>query len=162
MQNQLRFSYPAQGILQGRKGVLRGRFALLPLLLVTAGGFLALQNPYAVGGLFLCTLALTAGVVGSLERFLGLVVFIVYVGGAIVLFSYCFMLTPLQEGGEPLPLFPLPLVIVLGLGGPPCLSSLYDFYWVLALLLLVGVLLFVVIVRVVDVLDFGRGTMRVT
>ena len=139
-----------------------GGFALLPLLIVAAGLFLVLQNPYAVGGLFLCTLALTAGVVGSLERFLGLVVFIIYVGGAIVLFSYCFMLTPLQEGGEPLPLFPLPLVIVLGLGGPPFLSSLYDFYWVLALLLLVGVLLFVVIVSVVDVLDFGRGTMRVS
>ena len=139
-----------------------GGFALLPLLLVTTGLFLVLQNPYAVGGLFLCTLALTAGAVGSLERFLGLVVFIIYVGGAIVLFSYCFILTPLQEGGAPLPLFPLPLVIVLGLGGPPFLASLYDFYWVLALLLLVGVLLFVVIVRVVDVLDFGRGTMRVS
>ena len=87
-----------------------------------------LQNPYAVGGLFLCTLALTTGVVGSFERFLGWVVFIIYVGGAIVLFSYCFMLTPLQEGGEPLPLFPLPLVLVLGLGGPPFLSTLYDFY----------------------------------
>ena len=90
--------------------------------------FLVLQRPFALGGLFLCTLSLTAGVVGSLESFLGLVVFIVYVGGAMVLFSYCFMLTPLQEGGEPLPLFPLPLVIVLGLGGPPFLSSLYDFY----------------------------------
>ena len=136
-------------------------FAALPLLLVTAALFLVLQNPYAVGGGFLCLLALTAGVVGSLESFLGLVVFVIYVGGAIVLFAYCFMLTPLQEGGEPLPLFPLPLVIVLGLGGPPFLSSLYDFYWVLALLLLVGVLLFVVMVRVVDVLDFGRGALRV-
>jgi len=134
---------------------------MLPILLVCAGLFLVLQNPYAVGGLFLCTLALTAGVVGSLQSLLGLVVFIVYIGGALVLFSYCFMLTPLQDGGEPLPLFPLPLVIVLGLGGPPLLSTLYDFYWLLALLLLVGVLLFVVIVRVVDVLDFGRGALRV-
>jgi len=134
---------------------------MLPLLLVSAGLFLVHQNPFAVGGLFLCTLALTAGVVGSMQSLLGLVVFIVYIGGALVLFSYCFMLTPLQEGGEPLPLFPLPLVIVLGLGGPPLLTTLYDFYWMLALLLLVGVLLFVVIVRVVDVLDFGRGALRV-
>ena len=103
-------------------------FAVLPLLLVCCGLFLTLQHPFAVGGLFLCTLGLTAGVLGSLESFLGLVVFIVYVGGAMVLFSYCFMLTPLQEGGEPLPLYPLPLVLVLGLGGAPFLSSLYDFY----------------------------------
>ena len=122
------FSYPRSGTLRwARRGPRRG-FALLPLLLVASGLFLVLQNPYAVGGLFLCSLALTAGVVGSFERFLGLVVFIIYVGGAIVLFSYCFMLTPLQEGGEPLPLFPLPLVLVLGLGGPPILSPLYDFY----------------------------------
>ena len=123
-----RFSYPRSGILRGSRGASRRSFALLPLLLVASGLFLVLQNPYAVGGLFLCTLALTAGVLGSFERFLGLVVFIIYVGGAIVLFSYCFMLTPLQEGGEPLPLFPLPLVLVLGLGGPPFLSTLYDFY----------------------------------
>ena len=130
-------------------------------MLVCAGLFLVLQNPYAVGGLLLGTLALTAGVVGSLQSLLGLVVFIVYIGGSLVLFTYGFMLPPLQEGGESVPLFPLPLVIVLGLGGPPLLSTLYDFYWMLALLLLVGVLLFVVIVRVVDVLDFGRGALRV-
>ena len=138
----------------------RHSVATLPLLLGLSALYVAFQNPFAVGGLFLCTLALTAGLVGSLERILGLVIFIIYVGGAIVLFSYCFMLTPLQEGGEPLPLYPLPLVILLGVGGPPLLTPLYDFYWVLALLLLVGVLLFVVMVSVVDVLDFGRGAIR--
>ena len=139
----------------------RTAFAALPLLLLSAALFVSFQSPFAVGGLFLCSLVLTAGLVGSLESLLGLVIFILYVGGAMVLFSYCFMLTPLQEGGEPLPLFPLPLVLLLGLGGPPLLTPLYDFYWVLALLLLVGVLLFVVMVSVVDILDFGRGAIRV-
>jgi len=134
----------------------------VPLLLAVAGLFLAFQSPFAVGGLFLCTLALTAGALGSLQGVLGLVIFIIYLGGALVLFSYCFMLTPLQEGRASPPLFPLPLLILLGLGAPPLLSALYDFYWILALLLVVGVLLFVVIVRVVEVLDFGRGTLRVT
>ena len=139
-----------------------GGLRALPLLLRLASVYLVLQNPYAVGLLFLATLALTAGVVGRMESLLGLVVFIIYIGGAMVLFSYCFMLTPLQEGEAPLPLHPLPLLILLGLGGPPLLTSLYDFYWVLSLLLLVGLLLFVVMVRVVEVIDLGRGTIRVT
>ena len=134
----------------------------LPLLLGLSSVYLVLQNPYTVGLLFLATLALTAGVVGSMERLLGLVVFVIYIGGAMVLFSYCFMLTPLQEGDEPFPLHPLPLLALLGMGGPPLLSTLYDFYWVLSLLLLVGLLLFVVIVSVVEVIDLGRGTIRVT
>jgi len=97
--------------------------------MVAAGLFLVFLNPFALGGLFLVTLALRAGAVGSLDRFLGLLIFIVYIGGAIVLFSYCCILTPLQPvGGDPLPLWPLPLVIVLGLGGPPLLTPLYDFY----------------------------------
>lgn len=90
--------------------------------------YLVLQNPYSVGLLFLATLSVTAGVVGRLESLLGLVVFVIYVGGAMVIFSYCFMLTPLQEGDASLPLHPLPLLVLLGLGGPPLLSALYDFY----------------------------------
>ena len=138
------------------------RLRALPLLLALSSVYLVLQNPYALGLLFLATLSLTAGVVGSMESLLGLVVFIIYIGGAMVLFSYCFMLTPLQEGDAPLPVHPLPLLVLLGLGGPPLLTSLYDFYWVLSLLLLVGLLLFVVIVSVVEVIDLGRGTIRVT
>ena len=95
---------------------------------MVTGRFLTFQGPYTVGCLFLITLALSAGVVGSLDRVLGLAVFIVYIGGAMVLFSYCFMLTPLQDSSGPLPLYPLPLVCVLGLGGPPLLPSFYDFY----------------------------------
>ena len=139
-----------------------GGVRALPLLLAVTSVYLVLQNPYAVGLAFLATLALTAGIVGSIESLLGLVVFIIYLGGAMVLFSYCFMLTPLQEGDAPLPVHPLPLLVLLGSGGPPLLTTLYDFYWVLALLLLVGLLLFVVIVRVVELIDLGRGALRVS
>lgn len=59
--------------------------------------FIFVDSPFLLGILFVSTLFLGGIVVGSVDRFLGLIVFVVYVGGALVLFSYCFILTPLQE-----------------------------------------------------------------
>ena len=37
----------------------------------------------------------------------------------------------------------------------------YEFYWVSNLLVLIGLLLFVVMLRVVEIVDFSRGSIRV-
>ena len=58
--------------------------------------FLCTTNPFALGGLFLGLLLAGAITVGLSNGFLGLILFIVYVGGTIVLFSYCFILRPKQ------------------------------------------------------------------
>lgn len=101
--------------------------ALLPVVLCSAA-LLVMQSPYSVGCLFLTLLAFMAVVVGSLERLLGYIIFILYLGGALILFSYCFMLTPLPRGPEPLPLYLLPLLLLLRARGPLTLTTLSDFY----------------------------------
>lgn len=106
-------------------------------------------------------LLITSVIVARLESFLGLVVFIIYVGGAIVLFSYCFMLTPLQETMLKIPLYYLPLLLILGITTHRPIGLIYEFYWISSILFLIGIMLFVVIVRVVEIIDFGRGTIRV-
>ena len=37
----------------------------------------------------------------------------------------------------------------------------YEFYWVSNLLALIGLLLFIVMLRVVEIVDFSRGSIRV-
>nr|AKS04327.1 NADH dehydrogenase subunit 6 [Parasagitta elegans] len=123
--------------------------------------FLFVSSPFMVALLFVSTLLLGGLVVGSLDSFLGLIVFVVYVGGALVLFSYCFMLTPLQESSVSGSTWALP-ALCLSLGGPSVSTgSLYEFYWVSSLLVSVGVLLFVVMISVVALIDFSEGSMRV-
>lgn len=119
------------------------------------------QRPYLIGLFFLITLLITSITVARLERFLGLVVFIIYVGGAIVLFSYCFILTPLQETSLKIPLFFLPILFLVRIRTHLSIDLIYEFYWISSILFLISIMLFLVIVSVVETIDFGRGTIRV-
>nr|AKS04052.1 NADH dehydrogenase subunit 6 [Parasagitta setosa] len=119
------------------------------------------QSPYLIGLLFLTILLITSMMVASLESLLGLVVFIIYVGGAMVLFSYCFMLTPLQETLLKIPMYSLPLLFLVGMSTHLSMSLMYEFYWIASMLFMIGIMLFLVMVSVVEMIDFGRGTMRV-
>lgn len=69
----------------------------VPLMLFVCFCYMGATRPFILAVLFVAILLLGRLVVGSVDRFLGLIVFVVYVGGALVLFSYCFILTPLQE-----------------------------------------------------------------
>ena len=132
------------------------------LTLMMATFFLCAVSPFALGVLFLATLFVRAVLIGLLNGFLGLILFIVYVGGTIVLFTYCFMLSPKQAFGGYSNLYPFGLLaaglayISFGRRG-----ARIEFYWIINVLLLVGIILFVVILRVVEIVDFSRGSMRV-
>lgn len=134
---------------------------VLPFFFLMASLLVLFQSPYLIGLLFLTILLITSIIVARLESFLGLVVFIIYVGGAIVLFSYCFILTPLQETLLKIPIYSLPLLFLVGIRTHLSIGLIYEFYWISSILFMIGIILFLVIVSVVEIIDFGRGTMRV-
>lgn len=130
------------------------------MLLALLGLFMVIVTPFSLGILFLILLLISSIIMGVFNGFLGLILFIVYIGGTIVLFTYCFILSPQQTFGS-FKLYPLAAV---GLGGAfPWLAgcSAYEFYWVSDTLICVGVLLFIVMISVVELVDFSRGSMRV-
>lgn len=59
---------------------------------------------------------------------LAFIIFVVYLGGALVLFAYCFMLTPLQIMQSHLPSYSLPiLLLTISLPNAPH-GLIYEFY----------------------------------
>jgi len=129
-------------------------------VVVISLGLLVWVTPIRVGIAFAGMLTWSMIVSAQASRFLGLVGFIIYVGGALILFSYCFILSPkLDSGGVG------PRALVLGaLASSGCAVApgglMYEFYWSSCLLLAVGVLLFLVIIRVVAMVDLRLGSVR--
>ena len=152
------------GGLQGAPNLCRVSITVkrrLGLLLAFLGLFLVIVTPFSLGMLFLALLLMSSIVLGVFNGFVGLILFIVYIGGTIVLFTYCFMLSPRQTFGSYSKLYPL---AATGLGGSFVWTtgpSVYEFYWVSDIVMCIGVLLFIVMLSVVELVDFSRGSMRV-
>ena len=117
-------------------------------------------TPILVGLAFAGLLTWSMLVSAQASSFLGLVGFIVYVGGALILFSYCFILSPkLDSDGAGARAVVLGALASRGCAVAPG-GVMYEFYWSSCLLLAVGVLLFLVIMRVVAMVDLRRGSVR--
>ena len=131
------------------------------LIVMLCRFFFIIREPILLGGVLFGLLLNRALFLGLVSGFMGLVLFIVYVGGTMVLFTYCLILSPLQFFSKMQKYYR----VVLLLGGFFLVfgevMGIYEFYYFFGLLLIVGVLLFVVILRVVELIDFSRGTLRV-
>ena len=93
--------------------------------------------------------------------FIGLVLFIVYVGGTIVLFTYCLILSPLQFFSAKKKYYRVALVFSGALLYSGVSIRIYEFFFFRGILLIIGILLFIVMLRVVELIDFSRGSLRV-
>ena len=90
-----------------------------------------------------------------------MVLFIVYVGGTIVLFTYCLMLSPLQFFSKQKKYYRVVLVALGGIAFMIGSIGIYEFFAFVGVLLIIGILLFIVMLRVVELIDFSRGSLRV-
>jgi len=130
------------------------------LTLISACRVLIINNPYLIAGLFIQILLLLTFMQSALvSHFLGLIMFLIYVGGIIILIRYCVMLIPLRKFGVPLPYF-LVLFFPLSISLPNP-SYAYGILYCASAVFLIGVLLYLVILSVVEIIDYSWGILKI-
>lgn len=123
--------------------------------------FFFLREPLLLGGAFLALLLSRSLDIGANRGFIGLVLFVVYVGGTMVLFTYCLILSPLQFFSNKKKYYRVSLLFVSGVGLTGSSIRIYEFFYFRGILVIIGILLFIVMLRVVEMIDFSRGSLRV-
>jgi len=118
-------------------------------------------EPILLGGCLLIFLVNGSFYLGLGNGFIGLILFIVYVGGTMVLFTYCLMLSPLQFFSNQKKYYRIIFIFRGGFLGTTLSMGIFEFYFILGVLLIIGILLFLVMLRVVELVDFSRGSLRV-
>jgi len=132
------------------------------LTLAIVWGALTIHNPYLIAILFTNVLVFLSLQLGTLRKFLGFILFLVYIGGILVLLAYCVMLFPTPKYGRiPIAVTPI-IVLVLGPLMPGHCVSAFSFglLYRCSSILLIALLLYLVILSVVVVVDYSRGIIK--
>lgn len=131
------------------------------LLLILRAVFWVRGEPLVLGLVFMGLLFGASVMLGIRSGFMGLILFIVYVGGTIVLFTYCLILSPLQFTAGKKRYYILVLILERSFFWVSRVMGVWEFFSMTGVLLMVGLMLFVVILRVVEMVDMSRGALRV-
>ena len=132
------------------------------LAIISRWGVLCIKNPYLLATLFGQVLILVSILLRAEAKFIGLMIFLVYVGGIIILMRYCLILIPLNKFRYN----PILLLIFIISAALPFTSNYtnnsfsYGLLYRSRVVFLLGLLLYLVITAVVGIVDYSRGIMK--
>jgi len=144
-----------------KKRKLKPMLKIYAITIMATWRRLVMNNPYLIAITFAQILLLVSYSLGVMRRFIGFIVFIVYVGGILVLIRYCVILLPTSKFEYAVVVY-LPFIIsTLLLCYPRCTES-YSFglLYRARSILLVGMLLYLVMVAVVIIIDYSDGMIK--
>ena len=126
---------------------------------------LLINNPYLIALLFGQVLVLVTIVLGRVCKLVGFIIFLVYIGGLMVLLRYCVMLLPTnkfitRERG----LILIGLIVIFWFCGLPLLNIngfSFGLLYSASVILLLSILLFIVMLSVVTIIDYSRGILKI-
>jgi len=125
---------------------------------------LLIKNPFQLTVIFFFVLFSLSYSAGCLSKFIGFIIFIVYVGGVMVLLAYCVILLPSSkynwtQGLSTATPFLFLLLCPLHIQTPSAYA--YGILFSVNTILLAGLLLYLVILRIVGIIDYSSGMMKI-
>lgn len=137
---------------------------IVTLRLIITWRTIIINNPYIIAILFLQFLILLSCLFASVRRFIALVLFLIYVGGIMILIRYCVILIPFRKfSGTQLEVFSLSMTASALLNlylFLPINSYPYSLLFTSSTLLLIVLLLYLVLLAVVDITDYASGSIK--
>jgi len=131
---------------------------LLWSFLFLSWGILGVNNPYLMASLFFLLLLCMSCLMATYSKFVAFVMFIVYIGGLMILISYCVMLMPVNKFSK-IRILPLFAGIGVFFIGTPVNAYSFGLVYSFNAILLVAMILYLVILAVVDIVNYSRGIM---
>ena len=129
---------------------------MLSIIFIAWGAVVA-ANPYTIGLLFFSSLLLFICVLYTYRKFIRFVLFLVYIGGLLVLISYCLILIPSKMYS----LFAIsPLFLSLFLSSRTTISPYCFGVYQYCLVFFLGLLLYYVLLRVVGIVSSCEGALK--
>lgn len=121
-----------------------------------------IKNPYQIALLLRQILLLISWILCGIRKIIRFILFLVYVGGLIVLIVYCVMLVPARKSPpfNPLTITPTALGLVFFYNPGLFRSFSFGLHYRASIIVLIALVLFLVILSVVDVIDYSMGNMK--
>ena len=130
---------------------------MLSILLATVWGAVTVKNPYVIAVVLGLTILLITTFLGGKAKFLGFIIFLVLVGGLIILIRYCVILTPYKKTS-------MSWTSLFGFlfyyGGDIERPYAYGLLYRANIIVLMCIILFLVILAIVSIIDYSRGTIK--
>jgi len=137
---------------------------IVTLRMIIAWSTIIINNPFITAILFIQFLIFLTCLLARVSRFMALVIFLIYVGGIMILIRYCVILIPGQKFPRtPYGLFALLLTasVILNLSlFLPNNSYPYSLLFTWSSFILLVLLLYLVLLAVVDITGYSRGTIK--
>jgi len=129
-------------------------------ILVVAWGALIVNDPYIIAALFGQVLLMITCVVGRYRKFIGFILFLVYIGGIMILIRYCVILIPSYKFGLT-PIVPLVIGVALSKGEKYWGGSfMYGLLFRARAVFLIALLLYLVMLAIVEVIGYSDGIIK--
>lgn len=135
---------------------------MVSVTLLVSWGVLAIENPYLIAGVLLQVLFLGCVLIGMHCPIIGFILFLIYIGGLIILIRYCVMILPRNKFVRFNVFSFTALLVGLGIREGLYRRRVFPFGLMFrsSIILLVSLLLYLVILSIVNIIDYSRGIIK--